>query len=223
MVTAGIEIADSEGLLALSIRGVASRLGAPPMSLYRHVRSKEDLVGLMAEQALGEERLPEAAPPGLRTQLEVAARLEWKVLRRHPWLARVLNISRPTPTPNTLGMAEWVLRALDTSGLDAADRLQVHVLLHSFIQGLAVNLEAEAQALGETGVSEQEHMQRYEAKFKALTVSGRFPSFAKLSRELPADFELEVDALFEQGLTTFLDGLEARLARVGRGDIQRSS
>ncbi|MGO4428402.1 GntR family transcriptional regulator, partial [Streptomyces sp. MCAF7] len=48
IVRAAIEIADSEGLAALSMRGVAARLGVAAMSPYRHIGSKEDLVLLMA-------------------------------------------------------------------------------------------------------------------------------------------------------------------------------
>src|SRR5581483_5024269 len=98
VVAAGIEIADAEGLAALSIRGVAARLNVPPMSLYRHVRNKDALLAWMAEAALGERRgeLNEPPPPGWRAQLELGARVEWRALRSHPWLARVLHISRPT-------------------------------------------------------------------------------------------------------------------------------
>src|SRR5688572_4454225 len=58
VTAAGLAIADDEGLAALSIRGVAARLGASAMSLYRHVRNKEELIALMTDAALGEERLP---------------------------------------------------------------------------------------------------------------------------------------------------------------------
>jgi hypothetical protein len=77
--------------------------------------------------------------------------------------------------------------------------------LDSFIQGLAVNLEADAQAAGDTGITEEEHMRLTEAKFAALAGSGRFPYFAKLMHDM-ASFELDIDSLFELGLARLLDG-----------------
>ena len=179
IIEAALRIADDEGLPAVSIRGVAAKLGAPAMSLYRHVRSKEELILLMADAALGEHKLPAAAPRGWRTQIELGTRLEWQVMRRHPWLARVVHISRPNPMPNALTFADWVMRALDGSALDAAGKLQVHVVLHSFVQGLAVNVEAEAQAVGDTGTTEEDYMRAQEGKFAALSASGRYPSSAR--------------------------------------------
>jgi DNA-binding transcriptional regulator YhcF (GntR family) len=217
VVAMAIELADSEGLAALSLRGLAARLGAPVMSLYRHVRNKDALLALMTDAALSEEKLPEVPPKGWRAQLELGCRLEWKVMRKHPWLARVMNITRPTALPSGLRYANWVMRALDASVLGAADKLQMHVLLHAFIQGMAVNLEAEAQALGETGLSEEDHMRSQEAKFASLVSTGRYPYFSKMLREVREEFVLDVDALFEQGLTALLDGLAPTIEGWSRG------
>ncbi|NVB82431.1 MAG: GntR family transcriptional regulator [Kofleriaceae bacterium] len=206
VTAAALEIADAEGLAALSIRGLAARLDTSAMSLYRHVRNKHELITLMTDAALGEEALPATPPHGWRAQLELGARHEWRIFKRHPWLARVVHISRPSPMPNALALADWVMRALDGSALRAPAKLQVHVVLHSFIQGLAVNLEAEAQAIGDTGITEEDHMRMNEAKFAALADSGRFPYFAKMMHGISSSFELDIDALFELGLARLLDG-----------------
>ena len=221
VIAAALAIADEEGLAALSIRGLAAKLKSPTMSLYRHVRSKTELVALMTDAALGEEALVEPPPRGWRAQLEHAARLEWQVFRRHPWLAQVLHISRPSPMPNALAFANWVMRALDPTPLDAASKLRLHVLLHGFTQGMAVNLDAEAQAVGETGVSEHEYMRRQEASFAALAATGRYPYFAKLMREMPREFEIEIDDLFERGLAALLDGFTPMLDGAVRARGQR--
>lgn len=210
IIAAGIEIADHEGVAALSVRGVAARLGVSPMSLYRHVESKDALVALMIDAVLGEEKLPAIAPGSWRAELERGARLEWQTMRRHPWVARVMNISRPSPTPNAITFVDWVMHALDDSPLDAVEKLEIHIIIHSFIQGLAVNVEAEAQAAADTGLSDEDHMQTQEPRFFALAASGRFPYFAKMLREVPGDFELDHDRLFERGLKALLDGIALR-------------
>ncbi|AKU92571.1 TetR/AcrR family transcriptional regulator C-terminal domain-containing protein [Vulgatibacter incomptus] len=206
IVAAAIRVADEEGLATFSIRGVAARLDAPVTSLYRHVRSKDELLALMVDQALGELPLPERPPSGWRAQIELSARTEWQMMRRHPWLARLMQIGRPTALPSSLGFVDWVMRALDGTRLDAANKLLVHILLHGFIQGLAVNLEADAQATGETGLSEDDHMRTQEAAFRAAMSSGAYPHFAAIFAELSEGFDPDLDALFELGLGALLDG-----------------
>ena len=206
IVTAAIEIADAEGLTALSLRSVAARVGAPVMSLYRHVGNKEELLRLMADAAIGEERLPETKPAGWRAQLEVAAQVQWRGLRKHPWLVRLISLTRPNPLPNALAHADWVLRALNGHGLDANARMQLHIILHGFIQGLAVNLETEAEAVSETGMSDEEWMQTQREEFAALAATGRFPAFAAALVELADGFELDLEAIFDLGLSALLEG-----------------
>lgn len=213
IVRAAISMADDEGLPALSIRGIASKLGMPVMSLYRYVASKEVLLVMMAEAVFADEMLPPEPPPGWRAQLELAARLEWRVFKRHPWLARVVNLTRPQPQPGALAYADWVMRALQETRLPAQEVMRVHVLLHTFVQGIAVNLESEADAIAQTGMNDEEFMRRTESSFLNLATSGRFPHFAKVLTGLRTGFDLDFDDLFETGLRVWLDGLEARLAR----------
>ena len=215
IVRAAIAIADSEGIAALSLRGVAARIETPVMSLYRHVDNKEQLHRLMTERVLAEEQFPEQPPQGWRARLELAARLHWRVLRRHPWLGRLMNISRPRPLSAAIAHAEWVLAALALPGLSATLRMQLHITLYGFIQGMAVNLEAEADAQSETGLSDQEWMDSQIAGFEALARSGRFPAFARTLDELP-EFDLDFDAQFELGLRAMLDGFAVIIAAAER-------
>ena len=61
IVAAAVELADSDGLAALSMARLAERLGCGTMSLYRHVANKDELVTFMlavgAEDADEEEQL----------------------------------------------------------------------------------------------------------------------------------------------------------------------
>lgn len=85
IVRAAMEIADIEGMAALSMRRVATDLGVATMSLYRHVHSKDDLIVFMIGEAIGQEPFPESPPEGWRAWLELAARLQWATFRRHRW------------------------------------------------------------------------------------------------------------------------------------------
>ena len=209
VIAAALTMADEEGLSAVSIRGLAARLGAPVMSLYRYVRDKEQLIALMADAAFGESPLAQPPAGSWRVQLEAAARAEWQVFRKHPWLARVVHVTRPAPLPNALAYVNLIMRALESSPLGAEEKLRLHVVLHGFTQGMAVNLEAEAQAVAETGVSEEEYMRTQAARYDALVMTGRYPYFAKMAGGLSEDFALDIDELFERGLSAMLDGFSA--------------
>lgn len=211
IVQAGIRMADHHGLDGLSIRALAEVLGARPMSLYRHVENKDQLVWLMVDAALGEVALPEVATLGWREGLAVATRQEWRAMRNHPWLSRALLISRPGAQPNALAFADRVMAALEGTRLRAEEKLTLHVLLHSFVQGMAVNVEAEAAAERESGFDEAAYMRNQEAAFGA-EATAPFPHFARVLAELAPNFEVQLDRLFEEGLAALLDGFGLRPA-----------
>ena len=86
IVDAAIELADREGIQAVSMSAVAKRLGYTPMSLYRYVSSKDDLLLLMQEEATG--LPPEAGEdsPGWRTRLRELYEAASQVYVSQPWL-----------------------------------------------------------------------------------------------------------------------------------------
>ncbi|MFJ7779539.1 TetR/AcrR family transcriptional regulator C-terminal domain-containing protein [Streptomyces yangpuensis] len=209
IVRTAVGIADAEGLPAVSMRAVASRLGVATMSIYRYVPSKEDLVLHMADAAFGEASYgaQEDAPEGWRARVESGARTLWGLYRKHPWLAQVGSLTRPLLVPNLMVHGERMLGALDGHGLDPTTLFDIHVLLHSHVQGVAVHLEREAHAEAATGQSEDQWMDSRASTLRDLVESGRFPTFAKVVGSFEDGYDLRLDALFAFGLTALLDGL----------------
>ncbi|MFC8074165.1 TetR/AcrR family transcriptional regulator C-terminal domain-containing protein [Streptomyces sp. NPDC057307] len=209
VVRAAVEIADAEGLAALSMRGVAARLGVATMSPYRHVTGKDDLVLLMADAVYGEESYPGGLPAHWRPRIELGARTQWALYRRHPWLAHITSLTRPVPLPNLMVHAEWILSALDGHGLAPRTVLDLHVLIYSYVQGIAVNLEREAQAQSATGLSEEEWLNSQGPALDAVAASGDHPTFARITAAAGREggYDLRLDELFEFGLGPLLDGL----------------
>lgn len=207
IVQTAIEIADAEGLAAVSMRSVAAELGAATMSLYRHVASKDELVTQMIDAVFAEIPVPTAAAGDWRARLTTSARLQWSAYRRHPWLAQLISITRPMPLPHLLAHGEWALAAIDGHGLDPATMLHVHITVFSYVRGLAINLEWEAEAEATTGMTNDEWMNAQSPAFDQLAGSGAFPTFARMLAALADDFDLDLDLLFDLGLTALLDGL----------------
>ncbi|MGW3351394.1 TetR/AcrR family transcriptional regulator C-terminal domain-containing protein [Nonomuraea rubra] len=204
VVRAAIEIADAEGLSELTMRAVAGRLGAATMSLYRHVGGKDDLVMLMVDAAFAEFPLPRERPEGWRARLETSARVQWAAYRAHPWMAGATPLTRPVPSEALLQHSEFVMEVLQGTGLDAATRMYVMILIYSFVQGIAAHIELEQRARADTGITDEEWMTGQEAFLGDVKAAN--PAFSQLLDEL-GEFDLDLDRLFEFGLRSLLDGL----------------
>src|SRR5215510_3574422 len=89
IVDAAVRVADTEGLDAVAMGRVAAGLGAGPMSLYRHVSSKEELLRLMVDAAWGDSPGPLVLGETWRDGLSRWAWAMRAAIRRHPWAIRI--------------------------------------------------------------------------------------------------------------------------------------
>ena len=203
----GIAIADAEGLAALSMRRIATELGVSTMALYRYVGGKEALVVQMVDAALGEFPLREVSG-SWRDAVTAVARVHWAAYRRHLWLASAISLSRPQLVPRLLPHTDAVLRALQ--GFEKSAALSTMISLFAYVRGVALVMEAEAQAEQDTGVTADEWVTEQADKLGAMIAMGDLPAFRELLAD-GFDYEYDLDKLFEFGLDVFLDGLSARL------------
>ncbi|MHA6628665.1 TetR/AcrR family transcriptional regulator C-terminal domain-containing protein [Pseudonocardia sichuanensis] len=208
IVGAAIAIADREGLAGLSMRRVATDLGAATMALYRHVADKDDLVLRMLDAAMGEWRPPADPPAGWRARLEAAARQLWALFRRHPWLAPAMSMTRPQPIAGGLAYSEWTLAALHDSGVDEVTAFTAYLTLYNYVRGTAVNLEPEVEAEAASGMDPDAWMDTQVPTLRAIVVDGAFPAFERM---LATPYDFDLDTLFEFGLQRLLDGFTALL------------
>ncbi|TDC01611.1 GntR family transcriptional regulator [Nonomuraea longispora] len=200
-----IAIADIEGLDAVSMRRLAAELGVGPMSLYRHVSSKDELVMQMTDEVFGEPELPAPGPEGWRAKLELISRRQWELCRRHLWLPRAVSFIRPLLVPNMMAHTEWTLRALDGLGLAMTTRIREALTLHALVLTAALSMANEVEAEQETGVTLDRWWLTQRQRADELLHSGRFPLLATVIGEEVSD----VNGLFEYGLARHLDGFAA--------------
>ena len=107
VLAAAVELADREGIDALSMRRLGQELGVEAMSLYNHVSSKEDLLDGMVDLIVGEIDPPAtdgAWKEALRNRILSARR----TMLRHPWASAVIA-SRTNASP-------VVMKYMDTTG-----------------------------------------------------------------------------------------------------------
>ena len=128
VVSAGIALTDREGLASLSIRKLATELGSGAMSVYRHVESRDQLVQLMVDSALGAPpaTIREAADWRQRTARWVEA-IVGRYLQ-HPWLTEA-PVDAGITTRNRAEWLETLLFALAESGLPMPKLLDAALLI----------------------------------------------------------------------------------------------
>ncbi|MGK5629763.1 TetR/AcrR family transcriptional regulator [Streptomyces sp. URMC 123] len=171
---AGVEIADAEGLPAVSMQRVAGLLDFTKMSLYRYVPGKAELVALMVETAIGEPPQQETVRDWRRELRDWTHRLV-TVFDRHPWLLDA-TVGPRVMGPKELAWMEQALAALDGTGLTGSERMDAVVLLTGHVRGIAQQARAarpmgapEKQLAAALGELMREHGERYPALTAALT------------------------------------------------------
>ena len=110
VVAAAVELADSDGTESISMRRLAQELGVEAMSLYTHVRNKDDLLDGMADAVISQIPLS-ADGAGWKAALRQMALAAREVMLRHPWAPRVVE-TRTAPGPAALGYINAVIGTL---------------------------------------------------------------------------------------------------------------
>jgi AcrR family transcriptional regulator len=210
IVGAAVRVAASEGLAAVSMSRVARELGSAPMSLYRYVTAKDELLALMVDAVLGPPPGTTAEDEGWRGGLSRWAWGYHAVLRRHPWVLRI-PISGPAITPNQTAWLEAGLSLLRETGLAEGEKLSVMLLLSGYVRSeatLVADLEAGASAAGA-----DEIMPAWAGQLRRLTDPERFPALhAALASDVFARDD-DPDDEFTFGLERLLDGVDALVRR----------
>ena len=212
IVAATVELADADGIEAVSMQRVAARVGVTTMALYRYVATKDDLVFLAVDAAAGE------PPPG-------------------PAPGEGLAVGHRALGPRSAGVAAPASVGCARSDQGAADRPQpgrldgalprVHRaqrparrsissvclnLLSGFVLGHFRLYDELARGAAAGGLSLEGAQQRYAELIRTMIEPTRFPrtaaAFAAIADLATTDAVRED---FEFGLATLLDGIEAML------------
>ncbi|MGQ0630272.1 MAG: TetR/AcrR family transcriptional regulator [Sporichthyaceae bacterium] len=110
-----LRIADTEGLEALNMRRLAGDLGVGVMTLYGHVRTKDELIERITERAIAELMIPQNGT--WSEQLEQLFTNLRALLLAHPAVLYA-DAARPVSGPGALHSADAALGMLLDGGLD---------------------------------------------------------------------------------------------------------
>ncbi|GAB3186634.1 TetR/AcrR family transcriptional regulator [Nesterenkonia suensis] len=210
IVQAAVELADTDGLEALSMRQLAQRLGVGTMSLYRYVPSKTELLNLMLDAVSGPDEARKAAlQSGWRPCLEAAGWGGRRLYLDHPWLLQV-NWTRPVLGPNSLADMELLMSGLKDLPVTDQEKMSIVTALGAYTVGTVRQEILWQNAPAETGMTDEEFWSDQIPALERAMASGRYPAMAALAEDT---FSGSWEDSFALGLEIFLDGLEQMLRR----------
>ncbi|WP_153542287.1 TetR/AcrR family transcriptional regulator [Streptomyces sp. RB17] len=204
IVRAAIQLADADGLDAVSLRKVATALDVRPMRLYGYIAGKEELLDLMVDAAHAEIR---PVGDGWREVLRSLAEATRHAAHEHEWLADLLG-GRPQLGPHALATGETVVAALGDVDVDAV--MPVVAAVSAYVIGAVRREIAERRAERATGMDEKRWQASLGPYLERTFATGRFPALGAVVRDAA---HLDADHTFRVGLDFLLDGIEARISR----------
>lgn len=208
IVEVAVEVADRDGLGAVSMRRIATELGTGTMSLYRYVPGKGELIDLMLDRVQRTSEDPgDFGDGGWRSALEALGHGTLALYRRHTWLLEV-NQSRPVLGPSALDGMEKVLARIRPMGLTDPELVSTIVMIDGYVVGAARTQVYQEEAERGSGLTDAQFWGAHEPVLVKAMTSGRYPALASLSENaFGAGFDH-----FEFGLQRILDGLEVLVA-----------
>lgn len=214
IVEAAIELADAEGIGAVSMAAVAAKLGFTPMSLYRYVSAKDDLLLLMQEEATGLPPEEHRENSGWRAKLRALFEAQALIFVRHPWILS-LPITGSPITPNSSAWLDAALEALADTPLDDQEKLAAALAVSGHARWYGMILAGYAEQARSTGLSPDAVSEREAALYDRVITAEEFP---ELRRVIDAGVFAADDDPFRFALARTFDGLEAYIAGLERGE-----
>jgi AcrR family transcriptional regulator len=210
---AALEIADSQGFDAVSMRRVAERLGAGTMTLYHYVRNKNELIALMSDAVMGEVVVPEGElSEDWREALTQIANRSHDAFKAHHWIFQKMG-DDGVPGPNGMRHFEQSLQAVAGLQLGREETFEVIGQVDDYVFGYALR-EVQEAAEQERGWSPA-----VVEFFKRELATGDYPLIAEIfdDGDFEASFERAMEFMsdegrFHRGLKRLLDGIEAEFA-----------
>ena len=198
-MAAAVELADEDGIEALSMRKLAQALGVEAMSLYHHVANKDELLDAMVDVVFTEVDLPAADGPWM---VEVRGRCTSlrEVLLRHPWAVGRLD-SRRNPGMATLVHHDAVIGCLRGGGFSVRKAALAFATVDAYVFGFVV------QQLG-LPMEPGEDTAELAAEILASAPTDALPHLAEMAAEYVALPGYEFANEFEPGLDLILEALE---------------
>ncbi len=198
VLRAALSLADRGGIQSLSMRRLGDKLGVEAMSLYNHVRNKEDLLDGMVDVVFSEIDLP-PSEIDWRAAMRKRAISVRQVLLRHPW-ANGLMESRANPGRATLRHHDAVLGSLRRASFSVEMAAHAYSILDGYIYGFTLTeLTLPFRKPGEVAEVAGNILEGFR--------KGEYPYLAEMAMDRAMKPGYDYGDEFEYGLDLILDGI----------------
>lgn len=198
ILEAAVDVADRDGLDALTMRRLGAELGFEAMSLYKHVANKEEILEGMVELIVGHIVIPE---PGAdwREAMRRRAISAREVFSQHSWVIALLE-ARGSSGPAVMRYRNAILGNLMSAGFPIEGAAHAFWLLDCYVYGQVI------QETSMTPSTPEDAADPATAAPDQATMSD-YPHLAAMY-EHAQTYGYTFDGEFEFGLELILDGLE---------------
>ncbi|HWV47848.1 MAG TPA: TetR/AcrR family transcriptional regulator [Microbacterium sp.] len=214
IVEAAVELADADGIGAVSMAAVAAKLGFTPMSLYRYVSAKDDLLLLMQEEATGLPPESHREQEGWRNRLRALFEAQVLIYLRHPWIL-ALPITGSPITPNSSAWIDAGLESLADTPLAESERLAVALAMTGQARWYGMVLAGYSEQARATGLTADEVSARESALFDRVISAEEYPH---LRRAIDAGVFVDQQDPFRFATERLLDGIGMYIDALDRGE-----
>jgi len=201
VIQAAIKLADEVGIEALSMRKLAENLKVEAMSLYNHVKNKEDLLDAMVDEVVAQMYLPDCGPDSdkyWRQELAQACLSSHTVLMKHPW-ASMLLVSRPAVGSAKMAHFNAIQGCFVHAGFSPQVADQARHVMESHLYGFTLQKLLYPTPEGDYA--------KAASQFLPMLPRERYPhSYALVEVVAGGQYDGKHD--FELGLTFILDGIQ---------------
>ncbi|MBT1092682.1 TetR family transcriptional regulator [Streptomyces sp. WAC 05379] len=216
IVREAIVMLDAEGVEALSMRKLATRLNAGAASLYRHVATKDELMELAVDEVAAEIDVPPADSPDWRAAVAQAAHSFRTTALRHPWLSSVLGQAGLAYLgPNLMSYSERLAALFTTAGFPDPNGAIDAVL--SYVIGMSTTEGAWLITVARSGETEADFIARLMPAAQQAVADHEHlaKGYAQTEEVATTDPATMRDTKFAAALDIVLDGLALRLETPG--------
>jgi AcrR family transcriptional regulator len=200
VLRAALDLADRDGIEALSMRRLGQELGVEAMSLYNHVANKDDILAGLVDIVVGEIDLPSRSA-GWKSAMRHSAISAHDILLRHRWACALINSATGDVGPARRRYMDAVLGCLRDGGFSVELTHHGYHALDSHIIGFTL------WQLGFPFASDDE-MQDLAGDFLRQLPAEDFPHLAEHVLHHLRESSDEDQSEFDFGLDLILDGLE---------------
>jgi AcrR family transcriptional regulator len=213
IVAAAVELADAEGLEAVSMRRLAERLGVATMTPYTYIESKDELLDLMRDEVGRAMLVPEPLPDDWRTALETIARHTRDAFEAHPWIADARR-SRSRIRINMARHIEQSISVIEGLGVDGKTGGAVLTAVDDYVIGHCLRQRSRQRTIRALRAAAAAAVEDGSALDPEVTAAIEAGELAGVGRMLKGRRGRKLGGMppepdFESGLRWLLDGIEA--------------